>query len=289
MRHLGNIIKELSGKEKGVGGNLQKCAILGSWGEVVGERIAQKSEPISFLAGTLIVNVESPAWANELLFLKKDIIDKINFRTQKRSPAVKDIKFKIGTMEKPREFEAQVLLPELPAGDLIPQDILGRIEKKRRQLATARLAGGWRQCGVCGGIFEGPEEFCFLCQKARRDDRKKKMLKLIRSTPWEGYARIKQQIPDATRQEYEKIQHEFSSYLKDEMFRMVNEINRKKGGPELKGALRRLAADYTLLKSGKEPLHLKDDLVREIVGDKIFSLLNENQKGKGRRLHGAPR
>lgn len=96
MKQLGNIYREISSRRKGIGEKLQSCRVMGLWEEVVGEKVAKKSEPAGIYGGTLRVIVESSAWANELLFLKKDIINKINSHLETRRPFIRDIRFKIG-------------------------------------------------------------------------------------------------------------------------------------------------------------------------------------------------
>ena len=63
-----------AGLEKGI---RQNQAIM-IWEEIVGEKIAAKAIPDRIEHGRLYVKVENSVWKQELHFLKKDIIKKLN-------------------------------------------------------------------------------------------------------------------------------------------------------------------------------------------------------------------
>ena len=90
MQQLKTAIKiflRKSGLEKGV---KQNTAIL-LWDEVVGENIAENTNPEKVEHGTLLVTVENSSWRQELVFKKKEIIDKLNNKIGKKT--IKDIRF----------------------------------------------------------------------------------------------------------------------------------------------------------------------------------------------------
>lgn len=70
---------------------LSEQRALSQWTEAVGEKIAKETEPISMLNGILKVKVRTPAWRQELTFLKEDIRRKLNKELGKK--VVSDIKF----------------------------------------------------------------------------------------------------------------------------------------------------------------------------------------------------
>ena len=90
MQQLKTAIKiflRKSGLEKGV---KQNTALL-LWDEVVGENIAENTNPEKVEHGTLLVTVENSPWRQELVFKKKEIIDKLNNKIGKKT--IKDIRF----------------------------------------------------------------------------------------------------------------------------------------------------------------------------------------------------
>ena len=73
--------------EKGV---QQNKAIL-IWEQTVGKKIAKKTDPETVEFGVLTVKTESPAWRQELVFKKQEIIDKLNAELGKNT--IKEIRF----------------------------------------------------------------------------------------------------------------------------------------------------------------------------------------------------
>lgn len=66
------------------------------WEKVVGPVIAENAQPAAFKGNILILHVSSSTWIQQLRFLKKDMIAKINDAIGKEM--VLEIKFKIGSL-----------------------------------------------------------------------------------------------------------------------------------------------------------------------------------------------
>jgi predicted nucleic acid-binding Zn ribbon protein len=64
------------------------------WEDALGEFISAHTKPAVFKGGLLIVNVDNPAMMQQLHFLKKEVIAKLNKAMGK--DVIKDIKFKAG-------------------------------------------------------------------------------------------------------------------------------------------------------------------------------------------------
>jgi len=87
---LGQIFKDLF-RDLGIARSIEQHGALAIWDEVVGERVAGLTQPERIERGILTVRVNSPVWRNELVFMKADIVRKINETLNK--DVVKDIKF----------------------------------------------------------------------------------------------------------------------------------------------------------------------------------------------------
>jgi predicted nucleic acid-binding Zn ribbon protein len=94
MKKVGNIIEKVM-KELGIFGrfNEQKSILL--WDAIVGERIAGKTKALYAREGKLVVEVENSTWMNELQFLKREIIEKLNEKLGKW--VIDDIHFLLKT------------------------------------------------------------------------------------------------------------------------------------------------------------------------------------------------
>lgn len=82
---LKNLIKNLGIEEQ-----VQVNQVLNLWPIVVGKRIADVSEAKKIEHHVLFVKVLNDSWRNELLFLKKNIIERLNKKVGK--DIIKDIR-----------------------------------------------------------------------------------------------------------------------------------------------------------------------------------------------------
>lgn len=75
----------------GIEGRVHEYEVMGRWAEIVGENIADASEPIRVSDGVLLVKVRSSSWRNELVYMKDEILDKIEKMVAKG--VIRDIKY----------------------------------------------------------------------------------------------------------------------------------------------------------------------------------------------------
>ena len=89
-QRIGNVFTQLF-RDLGIDKAIQQNMAVSKWSEIVGERIAEFSEAERIENGVLFVKVSSPVWRNELVFMKKSLINNVNEALAKN--VVKDIKF----------------------------------------------------------------------------------------------------------------------------------------------------------------------------------------------------
>lgn len=77
MKKVGTIIDRVM-SNLGLSRRYREQKALLVWEELVGERIAGKTNPLYARDGNLVVEVENSTWMNELQFLKREIIEKLN-------------------------------------------------------------------------------------------------------------------------------------------------------------------------------------------------------------------
>lgn len=91
IQSIGDLLPALLrklGLERGV----KEHEILERWAEIVGPKIAEVSSAERIRDGKLWVAVGHPAWRNELNFMKRELIEKIN--RELGEPIVKEIIFR---------------------------------------------------------------------------------------------------------------------------------------------------------------------------------------------------
>jgi predicted nucleic acid-binding Zn ribbon protein len=94
------ILQAVLGKY-GLDKKLEQYEFVLHWREIVGEDIAKRAVPESVQGTTLVVKVESAAWAQELSFQKKVILKRYQAAmksdgSDKRKLFIKDIRFYVG-------------------------------------------------------------------------------------------------------------------------------------------------------------------------------------------------
>lgn len=77
------------------------------WEKAVGERIASHASPATFREGVLTLNVDSAPWMQQLNFLKREMIVKVNEELEEA--LVQDLYFKAGRVQPPTPEAAPVV------------------------------------------------------------------------------------------------------------------------------------------------------------------------------------
>jgi hypothetical protein len=88
LKDIGNII-QLVIKDLGIENPIRGYKALTIWPDIVGKRISNVTQPIKIKNGKIFIKVRTDSWRNELIFYKKDIIQKLN--ASLGSSVIKDI------------------------------------------------------------------------------------------------------------------------------------------------------------------------------------------------------
>jgi predicted nucleic acid-binding Zn ribbon protein len=78
-------------RQLGLEQELRGWRAVSEWEGLVGARVARRTRAVGFRDGTLQVEVEGSAWMQELGFLKRDLVQKINRHLG--APWIQDIRF----------------------------------------------------------------------------------------------------------------------------------------------------------------------------------------------------
>jgi hypothetical protein len=99
----GRSLVEGAFRRAGLERDAREWRALAAWSRVAGPRLGGKTRAERVLRGSLIVRVESAAWANELGFLRTQLLEKL--RATPGAEGIEELRFSIGP------------LAELPAWD----------------------------------------------------------------------------------------------------------------------------------------------------------------------------
>jgi len=90
-KHISNAISSLV-QQLGIEVKIKQGEVLDAWTRIVGDHIAKVAIPTGIRNGKLFVHVTHSTWRNELIFLKQELIAKIN--KEMKQEIVKEIIFR---------------------------------------------------------------------------------------------------------------------------------------------------------------------------------------------------
>jgi hypothetical protein len=108
---------------------LKTYSIVGAWNEIVGESVAEHSQPRSIRNQILFIDVAHPTWMQQLQFLKPTLLSQVNAFLGE--PLIQDIRFKLGKVSAPPPVPPKTLLME---DEPLDQETLDRIENHLQQI-----------------------------------------------------------------------------------------------------------------------------------------------------------
>ena len=92
---LGRVLHKL-----GLSREMSGWRAVEAWPELVGPRVARHARAVAFREGTLQVEVEGSAWMQELGYLKRDLVRRINQHLGAED--VRDVRFTLPHRGRPR-------------------------------------------------------------------------------------------------------------------------------------------------------------------------------------------
>jgi hypothetical protein len=128
---------------------LKTYSILGAWNEIVGESVAEHSQPRSIRNRILFIDVSHPTWMQQLQFLKPTLLEKVN--TFLGEPLVQDIRFKLGKISPNNPAPPKTLVIE---DEKLDKAALNRIESMVQKIDDEALRKSVWEVLTKGAQFE---------------------------------------------------------------------------------------------------------------------------------------
>ncbi|MEA4835890.1 MAG: DUF721 domain-containing protein [Anaeromusa sp.] len=200
-------------------------SLIGHWRQLVGDDIADHSQPQKVEFGVLVVMVDSSVWTHHLTLLKTDILQKIHQYTGEK--LISDLRFKAGILRSetnnntvemeeapPRRYWYQARWNEEEAGQIgrlaaaaNDEDVRGaslKLLKKIRLSRRWKEEHGWQACASCGRLRPPGEKECSICAFEARRDKRQNIRELLTGAPWLLYGQLRQYI-ECTSYEYTSV------------------------------------------------------------------------------------
>ena len=267
----------------GQGKAYQTQLLIYHWEKIVGSSIAGHVRPVRMDFRTLFLAADAPVWANELRYMERDLIDKINAFVCEE--LVREIKF-CSPKEKgnTRRYEKEEPLPE----KIIPKkeeyektsSFISEIDNDALCLAASRALAqnfarrrslkeqGWHTCASCDRMVPSEETYCVFCGQQKKEEKENDARKLLLSQPWLHGYEISRMLGCSS---------EFVLRERISLLRMF--LSRVRQGDETSEDAKRLVMLFTSAK----PEDLTEPFIKKSLQRLRFDLLSEYDKKDGRK------
>lgn len=177
--------------------------LIHEWEKIVGSAIASHVRPVRMDFRKLFLAADAPVWANELRYMEREMIDKINAFVC--DELVTEIVFcapreKLCAVERrkqdtapapivPIEEEREKTSPFVSSiEDEALRDAASRALSQNFALRRAVSEDGGHPCPSCGRMVSAKETYCFLCERKKREQDSEAVRSLLLREPWlHGY------------------------------------------------------------------------------------------------------
>ncbi|MGM0508404.1 MAG: DUF721 domain-containing protein [Fusobacteriota bacterium] len=257
---------------------LKKEMLDVKWKDIVGENLAKKSRPVFIKEGKLKVQVESSIWLQEMRFLERDILKKVN--TFLSDEEVKEIYFKVGKINdkkfsninmNEKEYERidinnvtlsreDIYLIKKEIKDIENPDIKKRIYKvisNNKKREKALLKKGYKKCGKCGSIHKNSGDKCTICLEKSHKKQERELLQDIKNNLGISFIGLKKRHPYINENDYIRAKNKLKDKYQRKMNIYLKEDNTKKAYEN--------AYKYYVLETGIED--------KKILKDRIYGFL----------------
>lgn len=267
----------------GQGKAYQTQLLIYYWDEIVGSSIANHVRPIRMDFRTLLLAADAPVWANELRYMERELIDKINAFVCEE--LVKEIRFcspkeKSSVQRREKEDSSpEKIVPEKEEYEKTASFVSEIGNEDLRIMASRALAQdfarrrflqeqGWHTCASCERLVPEKEKYCALCGQKKKEEKEKDVRQLLLRQPWlHGY-------------EISRILGCTSDFVLRERIALLRMLlSRVRLGDESSDDAKRLVMLFT----SSKPEDLTEPFMKKSLQRLRFDLLSENDKIDGRK------
>lgn len=137
LRQAGEVLANTLSR-MGLSDQGRRLKIYQAWADAVGPEIAARTEAGAFTRGVLIVKASSPAWQNELTFLRDEIIRRLNRALG--SKVVRELKIQSGRLS-PALPEDRRAVPHVP----LTTEELARTQAASLEIQDPEVRGAFQR------------------------------------------------------------------------------------------------------------------------------------------------
>jgi hypothetical protein len=281
--HLKEIIEELARSSGIFRQALNQNHLQKMWQEVMDPEIA-KQVWVSGLQEvkdqkTLLLETNSAGWGQQLVFMKKEIIEKMNHRgikinavswqqvTARPDPETPPVEARQAVTVRPwqvqlgkdKNFETRLMFMEYYA----------------KEYAELWQSQGLLKCSSCGRRFNIKKQtgLCVLCSQKNSDTKENKIKNLLKEVPWIKPDEALSEI-NVSEEEFQRLKEKMMAEMRDRYMQGIYEYEKTRDLVTRRSA-EKLFIDYTLLKTALTPDMINDKIIEQAVGPKIYKKISK--------------
>lgn len=256
--------------------------LLNRWEDIVGETVVAHVRPVRMDFRKLFLAADTPVWANELRYMERQMINKINafvcdeLVTSIAFCAPRSEYFKAPRAEEEAPAPEEAVVPIREDVEKAESAVSGvRDEELRKAAARAlaqnlalrrsRIEDKWRPCAVCGRLVPPEERLCSVCRREKKDKERAAVTSLLMREPWLRIREAREIIGCSVETVLE---------ARDALIRKF--ASRVKKGEE-KG---KDAETLVMLFASVKPEDLTEEIMRKCLDSLRFDLLPDEDSGK---------
>jgi hypothetical protein len=259
------------------------------WPKIVGRDIAQQVHPVRMEFATLFLHASSSVWANQIMMMQLDIIQKVNAFAGEE--LVKKLRFSTaGDKEQEGnlpEYQQADLAKALARISLDDNDIkavqadcaaiadekvraaLVRFACHQKKLEKLKAEHGWHACSGCGVLCPPAEKYCRACGRMVRQQKEAAVRKFLQDIPWARFAEVNKEIADVT-----------PAMVNKQRVRLLQRLMKQVKQGDTKSVE---AKAVVMLYRSVPPEQLTDDLMRRTIYKLRFDLIRDGKFKPHRR------
>lgn len=272
------VLKKITAKQ---GHQLKEAVIFNKisalWPQIVSGDLKQQTQLMDYKNYVLFIGVKSPVWAQQIVFFKEEIINKI--KKLKSTYIIKDIKTKILSEFLPMTDDDNEVLVKIKAEEIrAEEEQLKEVEltenlKNKLVLAICKAkkmaAKDQRKiCPNCGLKHNGTQALCIRCDNKKEKKEIRQVREYLAEVPWSRYKDIAQEIK-INEEQYHQVKEDLikkaGDIIKNAKYLPNNELTSKN-----REFIKKTILKYAMLRSGLPPKELTVTILEEFIGKKLY-------------------
>ncbi|HEX6988477.1 MAG TPA: DciA family protein [Bacillota bacterium] len=291
----------------GYDGPLRRQRALDVWPEAVGPALAAHSRAVGWRGDALVIEVDDPAWAQQMTLLQATLLSAVNRRLDQPVAAGLHFRIRGGRVHGPagtvRAAAAEIAAAREPDPADVPPPYRAWLEHAAQcgdeelgaamgrwllqQLARRTAGGGAEACPSCGAPMLRERRAVSHCPACAAEWRpgglRDRVRRVLEEEPWLSAADMAARVPGCGARTYAAVRGKLLQEWQAEFQGLLEQMARRRRGRDRLELRRRggaAALRLACLITGLKPVELSDEAVLQALGPAARPLLGDGGEGR---------